>query len=143
MERWSLKNDSCPIDFSQFKRLTEEFKQTVEYSFQSDCIIQIRYTDDDNGKKDILVEIDTMDETDEKLWNEFGHIKVLFYPKNQDPATAKKILYAHIEFKGVAERTATYYVQCENKDSNLKNQVINNHKQMKASDGLKSNEFEF
>jgi len=126
--RFSLANQFFALSHAQFVAITGEFKRACEATFKTPCTLAIGlYTEPlvfttylDAELEENLAAInqphwllDTPDlaAVNKSLWNAAGFVQVGVYPTEQ--ALAPTSAFAHLEFKGLLPKMATFYVQPE------------------------------
>ena len=124
--RFSLANRFFELSHAQFVAITREFKAACEASFKTPCTLSIglytqpliftSYVDAEMEENLELINqphwlLDTSDlvAVSKHLWKCAGYVKVGLYPT--DTALAPSAAFAHLEFKGLLLRQATFYVR--------------------------------
>ncbi|MEM7617996.1 MAG: hypothetical protein AAF244_01300 [Pseudomonadota bacterium] len=152
MARWSLSNRFQVVSHSQFQNYVSHFLEAVEEYFTTPCDLDLRvltqpevYTTfydeslfetlkKQNDANTILLTND-LSEITASVWSKAGYVGVTVRPENDD--LAPRSAFATAEFKGVAPKAATFYVQPDGED--VRKSMLEAAKWKKVGDGYNSN----
>jgi hypothetical protein len=141
MDRWSLSNLIAPVSYKQFQNLTTTFQQAAERSFGTETKVEITalsapevyttYVDDEiqaildnKNKNHTLLKTGNLSELTADIWKKSKYVGIKILPVDESKAPA--FAFAHVEFKGIRSRQATFYIQSgdDKRQSTVKKEVL-------------------
>ncbi len=151
MIRWSLSNHFFKMSHRQFVQLTTQFYQAAEEAFGTKCYLEIEtlkrpktyttfvdpHVEAEINEKNGLPTFKGRFAHDltPQMWHAAGHVEVFIRPINKE--RAPQHAFAHIEFKGIRPRQATFYMQPE--CGNTQAIFLAANANLRAGDGLRGN----